>query len=332
MALALDAISTRSSERTDYLDGWRGVAIFLVLEAHFIGFLSGLVDRLGVDLFFALSGFLMSGVLFIQRQPLRTFYKRRISRIAPAFLAFVISIYLFAFFKGLSFTQTEFVSTLLFLRTYFPDHTRIWASPIPIGHLWSLNIEEHCYIFMTTLVMIKAMRGREGIALVISGLICIVIGVLYLRLGAKAPMWGELGTEVAASHLLLSAGYRLFSDRVRPWIPPWLPIITLLAALACYLSFTPWWGSRVLSPFLMAFTVNHLPESSKWFKQLLATTVLKSLGIWSFSIYLWQQPFYAYKASFPGGWATALSCALVTGLLSFYILEQPCRSWLNRKW
>ncbi len=73
----------------DYLDGWRGLAILLVLQGHFMvipGWHSG---RMGVDVFFCLSGLLMSRLLFQRRVPLGTFYKRRLSRILPAFLLYL---------------------------------------------------------------------------------------------------------------------------------------------------------------------------------------------------------------------------------------------------
>jgi peptidoglycan/LPS O-acetylase OafA/YrhL len=91
-------------ERLAYLDGWRGIAILLVLEAHFLGWLPVDSGRLGVNVFFCLSGILMGRILFIRRVPLGTFYKRRFSRIYPAFAAYVLTIFLAAFFLGISFT------------------------------------------------------------------------------------------------------------------------------------------------------------------------------------------------------------------------------------
>ena len=64
-----------------YLDGWRGLAIVLVLQSHF-GLGGG--GRLGVALFFALSGYLMGGLLFVRKPPLRQFWRRRVARIVPA--------------------------------------------------------------------------------------------------------------------------------------------------------------------------------------------------------------------------------------------------------
>ncbi len=138
-------------ERLAYLDGWRGIAILLVLEAHFLGWLPVDSGRLGVNVFFCLSGILMGRILFIRRVPLGTFYKRRFSRIYPAFAAYVLTIVLVAFFLGISFTALDVTSTLFFLRTYVGLPPTIWGHPVPINHIWSLNVEEHSYMLLSVL-------------------------------------------------------------------------------------------------------------------------------------------------------------------------------------
>lgn len=325
-------ITNQSSGHLNYLDGWRGLAIALVLEGHFINIIPLETGRMGVDVFFCLSGFLMSGLLFQNKQPLIIFYKRRISRILPAFIAFVASIYIFAYIKNIEFNSTEFISTLLFLRTYLPVGSGIWGTGIPIGHLWSLNIEEHCYIFMSLIVIIRQHKGHEGIVLIATGVTCIGIGFLYVKMGSVAPRWGGLGTEVAASHLLISAGYRLIREKYNFNIPRYFPLVAIFFAPICYSKIVPWWSSSLISPFILAFAINHISETYEWFKSALANSILKSLGIWSFSLYLWQQPFYAYKAEFFGGPPMALTAAFALSLLCFYMWEQPLRSWLNKNW
>lgn len=315
----------------DYLDGWRGLAIALVLEGHFLGLLPLDAGRLGVDVFFCLSGFLMSGILFIQRQPLLVFYKRRFSRIIPAFSLFVVAMYALAFWEGRPFTHLDVVSTLAFLRTYIPVDQGIWGSGIPIGHIWSLNIEEHCYLFMSTLVLLTVLRGKEDGVLLFAGLGCLVIGVLYVKLGSKAPHWGELGTEVAASHLLISGGYRLVKEKFQLTVPGYFPIVIFGIAVLCYSKLLPWWSHSLLSPFLLAVTVNHISDTYSGVKSMLSTLPLRMLGLWSFSIYLWQQPFFMYKANFPVD-GMAIVCAMGVALLSFYMVERPSRVWLNTRW
>jgi peptidoglycan/LPS O-acetylase OafA/YrhL len=325
-------LASLPTRHISYLDGWRGLAIALVLEGHFLNAIPLETGRMGVDVFFCLSGFLMSGLLFVKKQPLQMFYKRRISRILPAFFLFVISIYVFAYFQHLEFKSVEVASTLLFLRTYLPGSSGIWGTHIPIGHIWSLNVEEHSYIFMSLIVLLWRYKGHAGIILMAAGVACIGIGFLYVKMGSGAPRWGALGTEVVASHLLISAGYRLIREKNGFNVPRYLPLIAIALAPVCYSKMVPWWSASLFSPFILAFSINHLSQTYDWFKLALSTPILKFLGIWSFSLYLWQQPFYAYKASFPGGSLMALTAAFALSLFCFYVWEQPIRSWLNKHW
>jgi peptidoglycan/LPS O-acetylase OafA/YrhL len=130
-------------KRIDYLDGWRGLAIFLVLQGHFLAIQGWHSGRMGVDVFFCLSGLLMSRILFTRRVPLTTFYKRRISRIIPAFLLYLFITFAIAAVIGKAAPLREVVPTVLFLRSYLPADFHMFSSPYPIGHLWSLNVEEH---------------------------------------------------------------------------------------------------------------------------------------------------------------------------------------------
>jgi peptidoglycan/LPS O-acetylase OafA/YrhL len=188
--------------RVDYLDGWRGLAIALVLQSHFFAIAGLNSGDLGVDIFLVLSGFLMSRILFVKRVPLATFYKRRISRIFPVFILFVSTIYGVAYFLGGYDEVANFFYTITFLRTY-----------------------------------------------------------------------------------------------------------------------------------LLAFTVNHLSEVPRFIQLVLATSAMRLLGIWSYSLYLWQHPFYKLKDYFGTGFdLLALLLAMFVGVLSFYLYENPTRTWLNKVW
>jgi peptidoglycan/LPS O-acetylase OafA/YrhL len=163
---------TTAGERLDYLDGWRGLAISLVLAQHFLP-ATHVIDsgRFGVDVFFCLSGFLMSNILFVKRTPLPLFYKRRISRILPVFLLFVsVSFGVYWAVTG-SISWIELASTAAFLRTYIPTTPTIWLAKIPLGHLWSLNAEEHCYVFLSLIASIAFLRRREGWILAAAGVL-----------------------------------------------------------------------------------------------------------------------------------------------------------------
>ncbi|MBK8743115.1 MAG: acyltransferase [Betaproteobacteria bacterium] len=333
IAAAADSASRHGESavvRVDYLDGWRGLAILLVLQEHFFslrGFASG---SLGVNIFFCLSGLLISRILFVQRVPLSTFYKHRISRIFPVFFLFVVLVYGTAVLMGHPGTWPEFIATITLLRTYLPIYPDIWHTGLPIGHLWSLNVEEHGYIILSALTVIAAVRHRSGWLLVLLGVATIGIHLAYYRYAALAPANYEIRTETAAAYLLISAGYFLLRERFVPLVKPWMPLAAIGLAVACYWRGIPEWFSAVATPFLLAFAVNHLGQAKAAVLTALAAAPLRLLGICSYSVYLWQQPFYEFRASFPPG--LALVCALLTGAASFYLFENPVRTWLNRNW
>jgi len=316
-------------ERIDYLDGWRGLAIALVLQAHFFNVIVFDSGRLGVDIFFVLSGLLMSKILFVKRTPLPLFYERRVSRILPVFLLFVITVFLVAPVFGLSSNIVEFASTLIFLRTYVPAEPDIWNSTLPIGHLWSLNVEEHSYIFMSLLTLIAFIKKREVFVLISIGVLAIFTQIYYAKHLILAPSGYELRTECAISFIMISAGYCLVKDKVTKFVWPFIPVITLVFAILCYTNASPWWTKILISPFLLSFTANHLSESWTGMLDALSFKPLILLGNWSYSIYLWQQPFYSYKSYFYPGVAFVLS--IIVSIFSFYIFENPTRQWLNER-
>lgn len=316
--------------RIDYLDGWRGLAIAFVLQEHFLklaGFDSGF---LGVDIFFSLSGMLMAHILFVKRVPLATFYKRRVSRILPVFVLFVLVAYGTAAFVKQPFTLAEFLATLFFLRTYIPAEIGIWQSGLPIGHLWSLNVEEHCYVLLGLVTLLALSKGRAGVLLLLLGFAAIGIQHAYEHGLIPKPRDAEIRTETAAAYLLLSAGYSLVRERFAPHVKPWMPLCAFLAAMAFYWRAMEGGVAEFVTPVLLAFAVNHLGEASAGVRHALAFRPLRLLGIWSFSIYLWQQPFFQFKGAMAPG--VAFAGALLAGIASFYLFENPVRTWLNRNW
>jgi peptidoglycan/LPS O-acetylase OafA/YrhL len=75
----------------------------------------------------------------------------------------------------------------------------------------------------------------------------------------------------------------------------------------------------LLSPFLLAFAINHLADAPAAFRGVLATPPLRLMGVWSYSLYIWQQPFYRMQEfAWPG---VGFAGAMLTGLLSFYLFE-----------
>jgi len=178
------------SVRIPALDGMRGCAVWLVIAYHTLRIPFGSVAPgtrmvafdeawltlfsagwVGVDLFFVLSGFLITGILLESKasveHALRNFYARRFLRIVPAYFAFLLFL-----FYGLPFflpaeaegigalrsDQAWFWTYLLNLRSLF-DTTPLGSTPFLYGHLWSLMIEEQFYLFWPWIVLLCSRRG-----------------------------------------------------------------------------------------------------------------------------------------------------------------------------
>ena len=303
-----------------YLDGWRGVAILCVLIAHFSPYEFG-VDwgRMGVDLFFVLSGLLMSRILFEDRTPIRLFYRRRVARILPAFLVFVgIMVVVFD-----HTSPRELVGLLTFTRTYMMPP--VGPSSAPVGNLWSLNVEEHSYILLSLIAFFAPRRARQYTA-ALAGVCVVAITVHWLRNPLATDLWMR-NTECAATGLMASAALRTVRFPARSWVAP----ITLLAGAFCYLRIFPWWLSPYLAPLLFAVAVNNVGHCAP-IVRVLSFRAVTSLGLISYSVYLWQQPFYAHKLPIPHAVTAALLCAVSFGAASYFLIELPARRWLNLHW
>lgn len=320
----------------DYLDGWRGIAIMLVLMEHFFRVEWINVGRLGVDFFFVLSGMLMANILFVKKTSLVTFYKRRISRVFPVFFVYLSSISIASYIFNLSDEHENYFYSLFFLRTYFPDSPGIWFSGIPIGHFWSLNVEEHSYVILSILAAFSIFYKNCYLYVLAIGLAAILVGVFYKLFPAVAPDYYYARTEVACSFLMLSAGYSLIKDRLEKNIPPWLPVVCLVFVVVCYSPYALPGGRSVLAPLLLAFSFNHINLMPVFFRNVMSFYWLRLLGVWSFSIYIWQQPFYYYGVKFGDAFYFAgpvLFCfAIAVGVFSFVYIENPVRRFLNNRW
>ncbi len=201
--------------RVNALDGWRGIAITIVLLSHFgtlansLPFERVLFGRMGVDFFFVLSGLLMSNILFVKRTALKTFYQRRISRIFPVFVTYVTVVYVAGWVFARSEESSNYLYTLFFLRSYLPSTPNIWRTDLPITHLWSLNVEEHSYILLSLITLIVALRFREYFVLFALAFATMIVRYTFVRYPELSSDVNALRTESAAGHLMMSAGYFL---------------------------------------------------------------------------------------------------------------------------
>src|SRR6185436_11074567 len=153
--------------------------------------------------------------------------------------------------------------------------------------------------------------------------------LFYIHNASTAPIEFQIRTETAGAYVLLSAGYFLLRDRIRKFVRPWMPVTAFVIAAALYTPYLPKW-TIVGTPFLLAFAVNHLSEAGLLVRDLLSWAPLRMMGLWSFSIYLWQEPFYEFRGLFLTP-VFALFIAVLAGIGSFYLFERPMRNGINRR-
>lgn len=324
----------RVSKLIPYLDGWRGMAICFLLVGHFFPFAGINLAAAGVNLFFVLSGMLMARLLFIDDVPIPVFYRRRAARIFPAvgcFLMLVVAAYLA---MGKPVNWAEVAAAAVFITNYFPGAPG--AAVMPFGHIWSLCVEEHSYILLSMVAL--AARARIADARWTVGVLALLfaaVGTWYwlTYAGQRLDFDRWIHSEVSAFGIFASAAFLLLA---RGRTIPRLPFL-VLPALVAFGFALHWWTvpapmRTVFGVGAFALAVNLLEGAPRWIKAALSLRPLRQLGIWSFSIYLWQQPFYLYVHRAGLNPLLGVGLAILTGIASFYLLENPARRFLNRTW
>jgi peptidoglycan/LPS O-acetylase OafA/YrhL len=332
----VQTLSESLSQRNhfDYLDGWRGVAISLLLAGHFFPVRGINLGTLGVNFFFVLSGYLMTGLLFVQRTPIDIFYRRRIARIVPAHIAFVASITLLLALSGGTISAPETLAAVFFVNNYFGSEPG--QSIMPFGHIWSLSVEEHSYVLLSILAIAARKRianAALGIGVMAMGCAICAFGYSWYFKGPQLSFDLWLHTEVAGYGIFLS-GLVLLSLRKRmTWIPPELAVpLLILIGITLH-----WWSvpiavQQVFGVGALALAINLLPQSSPLLLSALTWRPLRFLGLWSFSLYIWQQPFYVWSRGGSAPISMGLLLTFIAALTSYYTVEQPARRYLNRTW
>ncbi len=200
------------------LDGLRGLAVAGVLLFHDDLLIGGF---LGVDLFFALSGFLITGLLITEhtssgRVDLVHFWKRRARRLLPAALVFLMLItplmYVFGTAAQVEASRDGVIPAMLYVANWaqIADSAQYWAlftEPSPLTHLWSLAVEEQFYV-LWPLIAIASLRGvharrRLGVVTAV-GIVASFVAMLVLFDPAN-PTRVYMGTDTRAASILVGA-------------------------------------------------------------------------------------------------------------------------------
>jgi peptidoglycan/LPS O-acetylase OafA/YrhL len=332
-------------QRIPTLDGWRALAITAVIvhhasmafyarEADYWAQSITRVGAFGVDIFFGLSGLLITTLLLDEWERegsvnLRAFYIRRAFRILPPCLILLLAITA----AGLWRSPLEAASCFLFFRNYVPESLVSGYS----AHLWSLAVEEHFYLLWPwILVWAGRKRGKHlalGIALLVGAwrIIWHNAGFGWLPevsphyrtdLRLDALLWGCLVAFLIADRRERDR----FAHQMR--FGAWVAAAGVVVLCVRYYSMMPSVPLAVLIPALLAGTAVH----PRWkISRLIESLPFRWVGRISYSLYLWQQVFLAPGWEHPSHWwqqfPANLAATAVAAVVSYYILEKPMIRW-----
>ena len=330
------------------LDGVRGIAVPTVIAFHANGALTG--GYLGVDLFFVLSGYLITGLLVQERArngriDLGGFWIRRARRLLPAVLVLmpVVALYARVLAKAdeVAGLRKDAFATLAYVANWRAiyagkSYWEMFAAPSPLEHMWSLAIEEQFYVFWPLLVVGVGRRLRPMLAVLAAASIAAALYLYDPEHTARVYM----GTDTRAIAILLGAGLAtivpLDNTVARPRL---LDGAALLAGLVLVVAYARldgqspllyrggFWATELCSLVVITAAVTRGTLASK----LLAFRPLAFVGTISYGLYLWHWPVDCVLTPerIPLGKlalnALRLLVTFAIALLSFYLVEQPIR-------
>lgn len=335
------------------IEGLRALAVVAVLLFHFEvpGAGGGFV---GVDVFFVISGFLITSLLVTEREregtvALGAFYARRIRRLLPisATVLAATSLVSLAWLEPtrLADLATDVRGAALFAANFVfadrgADYLTSDLAPSPLQHYWSLGVEEQFYVVwpvLLSVVCIGALRPRARITAVLVAVSGASLAASVM-LTPDSASWSYYGPHTRAWELaagaLLAVGARRLTRSVSPGFAAgaaWVGIGLIVASVTTFGSVTDFPGIVALVPVAGAVLVLAGGAAPEGPSRLLSWRPLQYLGSRSYSLYLWHWPALVLAQSRAGRDLTVpekLLVACVVVVLSetgFRLIEQPAR-------
>ena len=340
------------------VEGLRAVAVLLVVFYHAdVPRVTG--GFVGVDVFFVISGFVITGLLLRERgstgrTSILNFYARRVRRILPA-ATLVIVVAVAASYLMLGYVSGNIVAddgrwAAVFLSNFHFESvgTNYFTSklpPSPLQNFWSLSVEEQFYVVYPTLFLVMArMKGRLSLqAKVAIALVVVIIASYWFSVAqtASQPTAAYFSPFTRAWELALGALVAVGT----PWLKripaqtaalfTWAGLAAIAVAAFTFTAQTPYPGSLVAIPVVGAALViaGGLVAPRLGAEQLLRLGPFQWFGQRSYSLYLWHWPILIIAAQYAGHSLSVADnllwvlLALGLSIVSYFAVENPLRHW-----
>ena len=321
-------------DRIPTLDGWRGIAILMVLVAHlqtsllrnlYGGYRWMDLGQHGVTLFFVLSGYLITtGLLSKPKIDLKDFYLRRFFRLMPCAWVYLLTLAIAGFITHCTLIDRDAWSCLFFFRNYYPSGGQL--DTFHTNHFWSLSLEEQFYLAWPPLLAFTRRKKTVWIAAA-AALSCALYR--YFHWQAYNQIFADERTEVRFDALLVGCIFALLlqSTQVRAWFQRygglvfWILVPVLVWHLYRFEFLTPLSESITMAAMMVSTSVHPSNLAAK----VLEWKHLKFLGAISYSLYVWQQGLLFM----PLPWLGALFLPFVA-IVSYGMIERPCIAFGRR--
>jgi peptidoglycan/LPS O-acetylase OafA/YrhL len=329
------------------LNGLRGVSIIMVVLHHFILQYNGyyqnvlFIGYLGVDIFFVISGFLITTLCIKEKVKtntisLKKFYIRRAFRILPVAYLYIATLLVLNYIFKLDIAYTSFIGAALFLMNL----SVFWSAKFDwdLAHYWTLSTEEQFYILFPILLK-KRLSVFTGVVIFVAAVVPLLFYLQYLfpvlNIGivSSALRYFIKFQGIAIGCLfsiLLCKGY-LNSGRYN------VPVTLFCILFIAYFKFDP--ATSLKSSFLNLFIsvaigfiiVNNVLYTNNWIANFLNFKPLAFVGVLSYSIYIWQQLFMSHNPKFPlSAFPVNMLCLSVVPVLVYFTFEKYFLKLRNR--
>jgi peptidoglycan/LPS O-acetylase OafA/YrhL len=363
----VDAAPSSPARRIPYqpaLDGLRGLAILTIMLYHGqIPWPRG--GYLSVDLFFVLSGYLITTLLLAEwkargRIELKGFWAGRARRLLPALFLMLAGIAAYAALLApaakLVRLRWDALATLLYVANWRFAFTHLsyfaqFGDSSPLTHMWTLGIEEQYYLIWPLLLIAGLRLARGRLRPLLAGTLlaavasALTMAVLYRPRVDPSRLY--YGTDTRAQALLLGGALAIvLALRGSRPLPRWvaqgaggLGLVAFVAMLLLIPDTVRWMylGGFAMAAVACGLTVTAATQPGGWVQRLFAAPPLPAIGRISYGLYLWHWPLYVAispeRTHLHGAWllAARVAATFVAANLSYHLVELPVRRGVLRR-
>ena len=331
------------------IDGLRAVAVLAVVLHHLSPELVP-GGYIGVDVFFVISGYLITSILSREIEAgtftFTRFYERRIRRLFPALFAMLAATLVagwflllpsdyFATFRA-ALGTVFFSSNIVFWKSMAAGYFAADAKLNPLLHTWSLAVEEQFYLFFPILLLACSRYARRHLVVIMS--VCAVVTLVAASLLVRDHQVAVFflspfrAWELLAGVLLALNAVPGFSSRALREVVAGAGLLAIVASTFFYDTHTLFPGLAALAPVLGAAAIIHAGSGGSTFVgRALQWRPVAYIGLISYSLYLWHWPLivltrFAIGMDSLGPYVPVLLAgSLLLGSLSYHLIERPFR-------